>query len=290
MPAVSPEDEFEKVKALLDPPTAAAVHDLELSPSAPADLLDRIAAALDGRAPHAVIDCKEFSHENLPQLLAAAKTRLAMPCPQYPRLWFRRFEVGLVVIERRIEETSQIAYTKAFKAAARRIIAPPATSRRDAQGLVALLAQVGPRIALAGAIVAWLFERRYPSLYDFYKWYGHRDRPGPRHVPESRLGELNNWAHPAGEHGVPKRRLRDRQLIEAMLADLRHSYGHGRLSKHDWYRSVILLRNSRTRAGAVLRERLRSELADLEKAGVAPPPLLVIADGRTPIQDGGDDE
>lgn len=290
MPSATLEEEFESVKALLGRPSPQAEHDVELSASAPADLLDRIAAALDGRAPYVVIDCKEFSHENLPKLLAAAKARLAMPCPNYPRLWFRRLEVGLVVIERRIDETSQIAYTKAFKEAARKIIAPPATSKRNARGLVALLAQIGPRIAFLGAIGAWLFERRYPSLYEFYKWYGHRDRPGPRHVPESRLGELNNWAHPAGEHGIPKRRLRDRQLIEAMLADLRHTYSRGRLSRHDWYRSVILLRNSRTRAGAVFRERLRSELAELESLGVPPPPLLVVADGRTPGSDRGDDE
>ncbi|MEU5155971.1 hypothetical protein [Glycomyces sp. NPDC021274] len=290
MPSATLEDEFEKVKALLGRPSAPAEHYVELSASAPADLLDRIAAALDGRAPHVVIDCGEFSDENLPKLLAAAKARLAMPCPNYPRLWFRRLEVGLVVIERRIDETPQIAYTKAFKEAARNIIAPPATAKRRAQGFVALLAQIGPRIALMGAIGAWLFERRYPSLYEFYKWYGHRDRPGPRHVPESRLGELNNWAHPAGEHGTPKRRLRDRQLIEAMLADLRHAYNRGRLSKHDWYRSVILLRNSHTRAGAVFRERLRSELAELERLGVPPPPLLVVADGRTSTSDAGDDE
>jgi hypothetical protein len=284
---VSSEDEFERVKVLLEPPTPPAEHDIELAASAPSDLLDRIAEALDGRAPYAVVDCSEFDYQNLPQLLKAVKTRLSMPCPNYPRLWFRRFEVGLVVIAKPIDDTTQLAYSKAFKDAARQIITPPAASSRSARNLVALLAQIGPRIALVGAGVAWIFQRRYPSLYEFYKWYGHRDLPGPRRVPESRLGELNNWAHPAGDHGVPKRRLRDRQLIEAMLADLRHAYGRGRLAGRDWYPCVILLRNSRTRAGAIFRERLRAELADLAANGVAPPPLLVVADGRDASADGG---
>lgn len=284
MPQATAESEFDRVKALLGYPVAERRHDIALDPDAPADLLDRIARALDGRAPHALIDCDDYEVEDLPTLLADVKTRLAEPCEYYPRLSFRRLEVGFAVIDQRIDNQIAIAYNRAFRDAARRIIAPPALSNRDAQGFVALLAQIGPRIALAGAVVVSLFQARYPALYDFYKWYGHRDRPGRRRLPETALGELNHFAHPAGGNATPNRRERDRLLIEAMLADLRHAYGRRPLSRHEWYRCVILLRHSRSRTGAIFRERLRSVLTELEQLGVAAPPLLVVADGRSAEQ------
>ncbi|MCC3761655.1 hypothetical protein K3N28_01020 [Glycomyces sp. TRM65418] len=288
MSATTAQHEFAKIRPHLDTPTAPStpvgptLHDVEIPSSAPETLLADIAAALNGKAPHALIDCADFTVDELPELLATAKTGLERPCEHYPRLWFRRLEVGFAVIAERIDNTYGLAYSRAFRTAARQTIAPPLLTQQKKEGIVALLAQIGPRVALAGAFAVSVMQRRYPSLYDFYKWWGHRDRPGDVTVPEARLSELNHHAHPPGANATPNRRERDRLLIEAMLADLRHAYGRGRLAKHQWYRSVILLRHSHARTGSILRERLRSVLAELAAEGLAPPPLLVIGDGLRP--------
>jgi hypothetical protein len=283
MPPATPTDDFERFKQLLEVPGDTAEHVLDLSPEAPADLLDRLDQALVHRAPHALVDCSDFTADSLHTLLLEAKAKLARPCDSYPRLWFRRLEVGLVVAEDPIGDIPQMAYTHAFRAAAKQIIAGPVASQRQLEGFTAVLAQIGPRIALVGALAVSLFQRRYPSLYEFYKWYGHRDRPGNRQVPETLLSELNNWAHPRGANATPNVSARDRLLIEAMLADLRHGYGRGRLAKHAWHRSVILLKHSRCRAGEDFLDRLRAVLAELALLGVKPPPLLVVADGRSRV-------
>lgn len=283
MPPATAPDDFERFKELLELPTAPAQHVLVLSDEAPADMLDRLDRALEHRAPHALVDCSDFTADSLPTLLLDAKARLARPCESYPRMWFRRLEVGLVVAKDPIAGIPQVAYTRAFRSAARQIIAGPVASQRQLEGFTAVLAQIGPRIALVGALAVSLFQRRYPSLYEFYKWYGHRDRPGNRHVPETLLSELNNWANPPGANATTKVAERDRLLIEAMLADLRHGYRRGRLSKHAWYRSVILLKHSQCRAGEDFLDRLRAVLDELAPLGIAPPPLLVVADGRSRI-------
>ena len=283
MPPATTADDFERFKELLEVPTAPAEHVLVLSDEAPADTLDLLDRALEHRAPHALVDCANFTADSLPALLLDAKAKLARPCESYPRMWFRRLEVGLVVAKDPITGIPQMAYTRAFRAAARQIIAGPVPSQRQLEGFTAVLAQIGPRIALIGALAVSLFQRRYPSLYEFYKWYGHRDRPGNRHVPETLLSELNNWANPLGANATPNVAERDRLLIEAMLADLRHTYLRGRLSKHAWYRSVILLKHSQCRAGEDFLDRLRVVLDELAPLGIAPPPLLVVADGRSRI-------
>ncbi|THV22843.1 hypothetical protein [Glycomyces paridis] len=280
MSPATAEDDFLKVKALLAPPASSAEHVLRLSEGAPADRLERIRDALVDRAPFALVDCADYAPESLPKLLAEVKTRLARPCAHYPRLLFRRLEVGLTVIANPIGNDIEIAYSRAFKDAAKKIIAPPPLGNEQAGGLVALLAQIGPQIALAGAVAASVVQRRYPSLYEFYKWYGHRDR-GERHMPETLLGELNNWAHPPGEHAVPDRAQRDRLLIEALLADLRHAYGRGRLAGRNWYRAVVLLRRSDGETGRLLLEQLEQVLRELRGAQIPPPPVLVVADRRS---------
>ena len=283
MPQTTQAGDFERFKKLLELPSAPAKHVLTLSDDAPFDLLDRLNQAMVHRAPHALVDCSGFTEDSLQTLLQEAKAKLARPCDSYPRLWFRRLEVGLVVAKERIDSIPQMAYTHAFRAAAKQIIAGPVASQRQLEGFTAVLAQIGPRVALIGALAVSLFQRRYPSLYEFYKWYGHRDRPGNRQVPETLLSELNHWAHPPGRNAVPDVAQRDRLLIEAMLADLRHGYRRGRLSKHAWYRSVILLKHSECEAGKDFLERLQTVLDELEPLGIAPPPLLVVADGRSTI-------
>ncbi|GAB3229341.1 hypothetical protein GCM10027447_22510 [Glycomyces halotolerans] len=256
-------------------------------------VLDHLAKELDGKAPFAMVDCERYSEANTPRLLVEIKRQLAHGCESYPTFQFRRFELGSAVIKEAIPFDIQREARRKLKRAAGQTFAPAMPDESASKGLIEFLLLLAPRFAWIGALALSLFQSRFPELYDFYKWYGHRDqqiRTSPLHLMEN----LNGWAFPGDEVSSLARaadfRRRDEVLIEALLADLRGVYRHGRLARDEWHNSVVLLRNADARTGRALLKRLRDVRTHLDRNAVRAEPLLIVAGSERRLDDCLSDE
>lgn len=249
-------------------------------------VLDHLVAQLEQKTPKAMVDCSRFNTAQIPELLTQVKVQLGHRCEAYPGLQFRRLELGLAVIQAPIAFAFARAARRQLAAAAQMIFAPPTFDRWAVDGLRGFVGMFVPRFAWLGDLAVWLLQKRFPSLYDFYKWYGHRDRALGRD-PITALENLNVWAYPPPAQNWAANNLVDEVLIEALLADVRSGYGRGRLSRsrHSWYNAVVLLRNADSEAGVALLQRLNGVRAFLDGAGVRAEALLVIAGSEVHINE-----
>ncbi|MQM24830.1 hypothetical protein [Glycomyces albidus] len=253
------------------------------------DLLRDFHDKLRRRAPVALINCQEFTEDPVPDLLTEIKRQLMQRCEPYPRLQFRRLEFALAVIEQSINFRNHRAAQRQIKQAAKSTFAPnPVSNTAVAEG-GAVLGQVAPGAGGIPALLAGLYQARFPTLYSFYKWFGHRDI-GALDEPLDYLANLNLWAHPrvTGPARDVELRRRDRALIAAFLGDLRFAYGRGRLAKQQWYSCVALLRNADAHAGRSFVARLTEVTDRLDRAEVDPAPFLAVTDGE-PLEPAPDD-
>jgi len=266
LPAPKPR---EKVAVLDFPQSGALLRDFR-------DQLKR-------KAPVALVNCREFADDPVPDLLIDIKRQLMERCEPYPKLQFRRLEFALAVIEQPINFRSHRAAQRKIKQYAKDTFAPPPVSTTAVAEGGAVLGQVVPGTGQVPALLAGLYQARFPTAYSFYKWFGHRDI-GEVDEPLDYMANLNRWAFPRAEsepaRGADLRR-RDRALIAAFLADLRFAYGRGRLAKEQWYCCVALLTNANAKAGREFLARLKEVVDRLHRAEADPAPFLVVTtDGR----------
>jgi hypothetical protein len=250
------------------------------------DLLRDFRDQLKRKAPVALVSCREFTADPVPDLLIDIKRQLMERCEPYPRLQFRRLEFALAVIENPINFRNHRAAQRNIKQAAKATFAPPPLSTTAVAEGGAVLGQVVPGTGQVPALVAGLYQARFPTAYSFYKWFGHRDI-GEVDEPLDYMSNLNRWAHPRAEsepaRGADLRR-RDRALIAAFLADLRHAYGRGRLAREQWYCCVALLTNADAKAGKEFLARLKEVVDKLHRAEADPAPFLAVTDGGDDTQ------
>ncbi|MFG3340452.1 hypothetical protein [Glycomyces sp. NPDC048151] len=254
-------------------------------PPAPLDhgsagLLRDYADQLKRKTPLARVNCAEFTDDPVPDLLTDIKRQLMRRCDPYPRLQFRRLELALAVTDQPINFRNHRAAQRNIKQAAKATFAPPSVSANAVTESGAVLGQVVPGTAQVPALIAGLYQARFPTLYSFYKWFGHRD-VGEVDEPLDYLANLNRWAHPLAAPGPAREaelRKRDRALVAAFLADLRHAYGRGRLAKEQWYCCVALLTNADALAGKAFLARLHEVTEWLRRSQVEPAAFLVVTD------------
>jgi hypothetical protein len=245
-----------------------------------ADLLRDFEEKLKRKAPVAIVNCAEFTDDPVPDLLTDIKRQLMRRCEPYPKLQFRRLELALAVTDQPINFRNHRAAQRRIKQAARSTFAPPPVSANAVTEGGAVLGQVVPGTAQVPALLAGLYQARFPTLYSFYKWFGHRD-VGEVDEPLDYLANLNLWAHPRPDQGPVREaelRKRDRALIAAFLADLRFAYGRGRLAKEQWYCCVALLTNADAAPGKAFLARLKEVVGRLDRAEVDPAAFLVVTD------------
>lgn len=245
-----------------------------------ADLLREFEDKLKRKAPVGLVNCAEFTDDPVPDLLTDLKRQLMRRCEPYPKLQFRRLEFALAVTDQPINFRNHRAAQRKIKQAARATFAPPQMPAAAVAESGAVLGQVAPGTAQVPALIAGLYQARFPTLYSFYKWFGHRD-VGEVDEPLDYLANLNLWAHPRPNQGPARDaelRKRDRALIAAFLADLRFAYGRGRLAKEQWYCCVALLANADAAAGKAFLARLQEVVDKLHRAEVDPTALLVVTD------------
>lgn len=247
------------------------------------DLLRDFEDKLKRKAPVALVNCAEFTEDPVPDLLTDLKRQLMRRCDPYPRLQFRRLELALAVTDQPINFRNHRAAQRQIKQAAKATFAPPPVSANAVTEGGAMLGQVVPGTGQVPALIAGLYQARFPTFYSFYKWFGHRD-VGDVDEPLDYLANLNLWAHPRPTTGPAREadlRKRDRALIAAFLADLRFAYGRGRLAREQWYCCVALLTNADAAAGKAFLARLQEVTDRLERAEVDPAAFLVVTDRST---------
>lgn len=251
-------------------------------------LLHQLHNGLHQKTPRALIDCDRYADGGIPALLTDVKRQFGRYCPGIGRLRFRRLEIGLAATRERIDfrGNQRNALRRLVDLVLREIYLLP-KDIGDAAGeaadgvlpgpLTFLQGLMGKLVATASRLVSrrllrWMLRRPW-------RWYGHRDQQRPdRAVDEladDELAELNSWAHDPSRHGQ-----RDERLTEALLADVRHAFGRGRLARPGWYNCVLLLDNADSDVGKALLKHLHDLRDNLHIAKVAAEPLLVVATSR----------